>query len=504
MPEIVRASESKRKLLEKFLCGQLTRPPKQSTAITPRPSGEPRPLSLAQEQLWRRTQAIDIPLLYNETITLRRTGPLDVLALERSLAEIIRRHEIWRTTYDVIDDTPIQVIHPAPSAFRLPIVDLRGLDKEKIEREALRIAAGVAHRPFDLRQGPLLRVTLLRTGDLEYRLSMVAHLSIVDGVSVYQILPFELATLYAAFSCGKPSPLPDPPVQYSDYAYWQRERLKGNEKEEQLAYWRQQLVGELPVLNWPSGPRPAIQSHRGDIRSFVLSHALTRALKELIKSEKVTLFTTLVASFSTLLFHYTRQVDLVIGTPSPSGRKRSEVQGSLGYFLNPVPLRINLEGDPTIRELLLRIQDVAAGAISNDDLPIEVLAHDLRVKLDTSRNPFFTAVISVQPKTPDIAGEWRVTSMDAGSGGVVWDVYLAFIDEPSGLSGRAQYNSDLFKSQTITRMLRDLKSVIKAFTANPGQRLSNLSLPHRSDKPSDGKMVPIDRSRLNSPVRVRP
>jgi hypothetical protein len=470
MPEVAHVSESKRQLLEKFLRGQLTRPLRQSSPITPRPAGEPRPLSLAQEQLWRRTQAIEIPLLYNETITLRRTGPLNVLALERSFAEIVRRHEIWRTTYDIVDGTPIQVVHPAPSTFRLPIVDLRSLDKEKMEQEAVRITAGEAHRPFDLRRGPLLRVILMRTGDLEYRLSMVAHLSIVDGVSVYQVLPFELANLYAAFSKGRPSPLPDPSIQYSDYAYWQRERLKGSEKEEQLAYWRRQLMGELPVLNWPSGPRPAAQSYRGQIRSFTLTRVLTNALKELIKSEKVTLFTTLVASLSTLLFHYTRQVDLVIGTPSPSGRKRSEVQGSLGYFLNPVPLRIDLEGDPTIRELLLRIQEVAAGAISNDDLPIEVLA-------DPSRNPFFTVAISVQPKTPDIAAEWRVTSMDAGSGGAVWDLYLAFIDEPGGLSGRAQYNSDLFKSQTITRMLRHLKSVMKAITADPGRRISNLSLP---------------------------
>jgi Condensation domain len=477
MPEAAHISESKRKLLETFLRGRLTRPLLQSAPITPRPAGGPRPLSLAQEQLWYRTQAIDIPLLYNETITLRRTGPLNVLALERSLAEIIRRHEIWRTTYDIVDGTPIQVIHAAPITFRLPIVDLRSLDKEKIEQEALRIAAGEAHRPFDLRRGPLLRVILLRTSDLDYRLSMVAHLSIVDGVSVYQVLPFELSTLYAAFSRGRPSPLPEPSIQYSDYAYWQRERLKGNEKEEQLTYWRQQLAGKLAVLNWPSCPRPAVQSYRGHIRSFTLTWALTNALKELIKSEKVTLFTTLVASFSTLLFHYTRQVDLVIGTPSPSGRKRSEVQGALGYFLNPVPLRIDLDGDPTVRELLLRIQKVAAGAISNDDLPIEVLANDLQVKLDPSRNPFFTVALSVQPKTPDIAAEWRVTSMDAGSGGAVWDLYLAFIDGPGGLSGRAQYNPDLFNSQTISRMLRHLKSVMKAIAADPGRPISNLSLP---------------------------
>lgn len=468
-------SEPKRKLLEKYLSGHLTQEAAQLQAITPRPPRESAPLSLAQEQLWHRMQVAGIPPLYNESITISWSGPLDVAVLERSLAEIIRRHEIWRTSYDTVNGTPVQVIHPAPSSFPLPVVDLRGIPAEKLEEEALRLATEEAHCRFDLRQGPLLRAILMRTGDTDYRLSMVAHLSIVDGVSVYQVFPSELAAVYAAFSVGKPSPLPEPAIQFADYAYWQRQWLRDDELARQLTYWRKQLAGELPVLQWPTDrPRPAVQTYRGAIQPFTLRRPLTNALKELSRRAGVTLFTTLVASFSSLLYCYTREVDLVIGTLSPAGRKRSEVQAMLGYFLNPVALRIDLAGDPSFRELLLRAQKVIAGAISYDDLPIEVLATELRLKPDPSRNPFFTVAVSLQPQTPDEPSGWRVTSMDAESGGAMWDLYLAFIDRVGGMIGRVQYNPDLFESATITHMLQDLQIVMNAITADPGHCISIL------------------------------
>jgi hypothetical protein len=404
-------------------------------------------------------------------------GPLEVPLLERSLAEIIRRHEIWRTSYDIRNGLLVQVVHPAVREMRLPVVDLRGFPEEKIEEEVLWLATEEAHRPFDLRRGPLMRAFLLRTADAEYRLSMVAHLSIVDGVSVYQVFPSELAALYAAFSAGKPSPLPELPIQYADYAYWQRQWLKDDELAKQLAYWRKQLAGELPVVHWPADrPRPDVQTYRGAIRPFALSRPLTDALKELARREGVTLFTTLLASFAGLIYCYTSQVNLVIGTPSPSGRKRSEFQALLGYFLNPVALRIDLQDNPSLREMLLRAQKVIAEAISNDDLPIESLAKELRPKPDPGRNPFFTLAISLQPKTPDVDTGWQVTSMDAESGGAAWDLYLAFINGVGGMIGRVQYNPDLFTSLTISHMLRDLKRVMKALLADPGQRIWSLSV----------------------------
>jgi hypothetical protein len=475
MPKTRGLSEAKRTLLQRYLRGEITQGAGPLQAIGPRPPGEPVPLSFQQAQLWNRAQREDIPALYNEVITIRRCGQLDVAALERSLADIVRRHEIWRTSYDRLNGQPIQVIHPAPAHFSLPVVDLRALPEAEIEAEARRLASEAAHRPFDLTRGPLWRATLVRTGDAEYQLCMVAHLSIIDGVSVYQVFPSELATLYTAFSAGKSSPLAYPHVQYGDYAYWQRQSTKHEKREEQLRYWRKQLAGELPVLQWPTDcPRPAVQSYRGAVRPFALSGAVTDALKELSAQARVTLFTILVASFSCLLHCYTRQVDLVIGTPSPAGRKRSEVQELLGYFLNPVPLRIDLEGNPSFLELLPRIQKTIAEAISYDDLPLDPLAKELQVKPDPSRNPFFTVAMSLQPKTPSIAQGWNVTSMDADSGGAVWDLYLAFIDRAGGMIGRVQYNPDLFETATITTMLEDLQAVMKAITADPGQRLSTI------------------------------
>lgn len=476
MTEVESLSENKRALLDRYLRGQVPPAITQSHAMKRRPPGQPVPLSVTQEQLWHRSQQNGIPPLYNEVIIVRRSGALDIPALERSLAEIVRRHEIWRTSYDTLNSAPIQVIHPAPELFTLPLVDLRGLPELKIEEDVMRIATEEAQRPFDLRHGPLLRITLIRTGDADYRLCMVAHLSVVDGVSVYQLFPAELATLYDAFSTGKPSPLEELPIQYGDYAYWQRHCLNEDENAKQLAYWRTQLSGELPVLQWPNDyQRPTVQSYRGAICPFRVNDSLTTALKELTRRDGVTLFTTLMSSFGCLLHCYTGQVRLLIGTPSPAGRKRSEVQKLLGYFLNPVSVLIDLDGDPSASEVLRKVRNAIATAISCDDLPIEILAKELQVKKDPSRNPFFTVAISLQPSTPDVANEWHVTSMDVSSGGAPWDLYLAFIDTMDGMIGRVQYNPDLFKPLTITRMLGDLWFLIETITTDPAQRVSSLA-----------------------------
>jgi hypothetical protein len=468
-------SEAKLRLLQRYLSGSVSQTVAASRPITPRPSGEPALLSLSQEQLvLRESSMADIPPLYNECITLRMEGPLEVALLERSLAEIIRRHEIWRTSYDLRNGRLVQVVHPA-CEMRLPMVDLRGFPGESLEEEVLRLATEETRLRFDLSRGPLLRAILMKTGEADYRLSVVAHLSIVDGISVYQLFPSELAALYTAFSAGKPSPLPELPLQYADYAYWQRQWLSDDELARQLTYWREQLAGDLPVLQWPTDrPRTAVRTYRGAIRPFALGRPLTDALKELTRREGVTLFTTLLASFACLIYCYTSQLDLVIGTPSTSGRKRSEFQTLLGYFLNPVALRIDFQDDPSLRDLLLRAQKVIAEAISYDDLPIEVLAKELQPKPDPGRSPFFTPAISLQPTSPDEATGWHVTSMDADSGGTPWDLYLAFINKADGMIGRVQYNPDLFTTLTISQMLGDLQKVMKAIVSDPSRRISSL------------------------------
>jgi len=395
--------------------------------------------------------------------------------LERCLIEIIKRHEIWRTSYDTLDGKAFQVIHPVPSVLPLSVLDLRVLPELGREKEVRRLASEQARQEFDLQRGPLLRVLVVRAGETDYRILMTAHLSIVDGVSVYQVFPSELAQLYEAFSAGKESPLPQPRIQYADYAWWQRQWLAGGELKRQLEYWRTRLSGELPVLQWPvDHPRPAVQTFRGAIRSFALPGDLGNTAKETCRTEGVTLFNFLQAAFTSVLHSYTRQDDIIIGTFSPAGRKRSEAQGLLGHFLNPVALRIDLSEDPSFSELLRQTQRVTSEAMSHDDVPIEFLARELLSKEDPSRHPFFTVAISLQPPMSGLHEGWSVTSMDGESGGAFWDLYLAFIEQPAGLIGRVQYNPDLFETPTITRFLEDLQMLLESATLNLGQRLSEL------------------------------
>jgi surfactin family lipopeptide synthetase A len=446
-------------------------------AITRRSSSGPAPLSFPQEEIFRRgEQNTDKPPFYNECITVYREGSLDVPALERSLAEIIRRHEIWRTTYDTVDDRPVQVIHAPPDDFSVPRLDLRGLDGSNHELEVLLSVGELIQRPFDLRQGPLLRFLLVTTGDNAHRLFLIAHQSIVDGVSVYQVFPTELAALYEAFSQGNPSPLPEVTIQFADYADWERRRLDAKKLDEYVGYWRQRLDSELQILRWPvDGARKRTQSYRGLIRSFAFTKDLTAALRFTAQREGVTLFMTLLSGFVALLHRYTTQKDILVGTLSPAGRQRSELQKLLGYFLNPVVLRFDLSSNPTFRELLQLAREVVSEAISHDDLPFELLAQRLKPASDPGRHPFFNVAISLQPPVPEsIRPGWDVTSMDVGNGGGILDLYMAFIDRPDGMIGRAQYNPDLFKADTITYMLRDLQTVLETLTRQPQLHLSDL------------------------------
>ena len=446
------------------------------TKITPRPTGTIAPLSLAQEQLWIREQALAGKTLpYNESVTIHATGWVDAVVVERSFTEIVRRHEIWRTSYDTVNGQPIQIVHPVPVSFPLRIADLRRVPETTRSVELLRLISEDVRQVFDLKRGPLLRVMLARITDIDQRLFIFAHLSILDGVSVYQILPVELAALYKAFSAGKASPLPDLPIQYADYAYWQRQWLKNERLATQVAYWREQLTDDLPVLRWPADrPTSTVRTCRGAIQPFAVSQTLTQAIKDLSRSERVTLFTILLASFGALLCRYTRQVDIVIGTPSPAGRKRPEVQALLGYFLNPVALRLDFDGNPVFRELLLRTQRALMGAITHDDVPIEFLTKELQLNPHSSDSSIVKVAISLQPQTPTVETGWHVTSMDTESGGSVWDLYLAFIDTASGMVGRAQYNPDIFKAATIAQMLEDLKNLMGSVADEVEQHISTL------------------------------
>jgi surfactin family lipopeptide synthetase A len=418
-----------------------------------------------------------MPPLYNESITIYRRGPLDVPALKQSFKEMIRRHEAWRTTFDVVRAQPVQIIHPSSEAIQLRIFDLSGAPESNRETEALRLATEEATPAFDLKRGPLVRATLVTLADQDHRLFLTMHQTIVDGISVYDIIPSEIAALYEAFSNNKPSPLPDLPFQFADFAICQRSWLQGEVLANQISYWRKQLAGDLPVLQLPvDRARPSFQTYRGSIKPFTLARALTQEVRELSQREGVSLFATLMAAFTTLLYRYTGQEDIIIGTLAPTGRKRSEFQRLLGYFLNPVALRSNLSGNPTFRELLSRSQAVTLEALSHDDVPLEDLAQELRLRSHPSRHPLFQVVISLAPNVPDLPQGWDMTPMDVESGGARWDLYLELNDRPNGLIGRAQYNPDLFDMATIVKLIEDFQAMLEAATSNPQQRLLELPL----------------------------
>ncbi len=475
--ETTHLSEAKRALLEKYLRGEIVKAGIDGSLIGAKPRTELAPLSLAQEQLWIRAQVSGgMPLFYNESITIHRTGALDVSALEQGLTEVIRRHEIWRTTFEIVGGHPVQVIHPAPTVS-LPVLDLRNLADPDREPHALRLATKDLRRPFDLSHGPLLRPTLVRLSDHKYRLHMAVHQIILDGVTAYQVFFPELVALYNAFSTGKSSSLPKSPIQYSDYAYWQRRWFQKERLAGQLEYWRRQFAGELPKLPWPNDyPRPAKESFSGAIYPFALPKSLAEAVKALSQNQNVTLFATLMSAFTCLLHLYTKEEDIIVGTVTPAGRDRSEVQGSMGYFLNPVGIRTDLSDNPSFCELLRRMREAILGALSHDDVPFELVVHDLGCGSDPSRNAIFQVAASLEPSVPDVGSGWDLTPMDLESGGAKWDLYFVWEDRAQGITGRVQYNPDLFRISTITGMLDDFRRLLQTVADHPQTRLSDLTV----------------------------
>jgi len=470
-----RLSEAKQRLLEIQRRGGLT-----SAAAVSEPKRRareiPTPLSFAQEQVWRLDQtAGSLAPLHNESITIHRHGSCDPAALEASLAEIVRRHEIWRTTFEAVEGHPVQIVHPAPATFKLPLTDLRTLPEGDREKKALDLATQDASAPFDLNHGPLFRARLVSMDDADHRLYLTAHQTIVDGITVFDIFPSELTALYESFAAGKPSPLPPLESQYADFADWQRRSITGEAMEKQLTYWQAQLAGKLPILRWPNNDaRPPHQTFRGALHPFKLTQELSESLRALGRREGATLFMILLAGLGALLHRYTRQEDIIIGTLAPSGRKQIEYQRSMGYFLNPVALRANLSGDPSFSSLVGQMRDVTLSAISNDDVPLQLIAERLQVRPDPSRSPFFTVALSVAPDVPPLPPGWSMTYMDVESGGARWDLYLELNDRAGGMIGRAQYNPDLFTTAAITQTLEDLRLLLQKVGADPAQRNSSL------------------------------
>jgi amino acid adenylation domain-containing protein len=468
-------SPEKRELL-------LRRLSEQKKAASP-PSAIPRrseaatnlPLSFAQEPLWFIDQLTPGSAAYNLPYPLRLRGQLNVAALEQSLQEIVQRHESLRTTFSAVDGRPVQVIAPS---LRLPlaVIDLRDLPESERQQRALERIDEETTRPFDLAQGPLLRAFLFRLAEQEHILLLLMHHIISDGWSVTIIIQ-ELTALYTAFIAGQPSPLPELPIQYADYALWHREWLQ-ERMEDQLAYWKQQLAGAAAVLDLPTDhPRPAIQTFHGGTSSFRLPAALTGQLQALSKQEGSTLFMTLLAAFNVLLARYTGQEDIVVGTPI-ANRTRSEVQGLIGYLVNMLVLRSDLSGDPGFRELLRRVRKMALEAYAHQDLPFEKLVEALHPERSLSHSPLFQVIIANQNASMasvEAAG-LTISSLEIELRMSKFDLTLYIWEDEDSLAGSIEYNTDLFEAATIERMAGHLQTLLQGIAANPDQPISQLPL----------------------------
>ncbi len=448
----------------------LTAPP-----LVPASRDAQLPLSFSQQRMWLLDQLEPGSPTYHISHALRLSGTLEVEALKRSLKEIVSRHEALRTTFAAVDGEPVQVISPAMDT-KLPVEDLSGLPQAEREAEAKRLALEEKRRPFDLERGPLFRARLLRPGEEEHVLLISMHHVVSDGWSM-GVFWRELGALYGAFSIGGPSPLPELPIQYADYALWQRQWLRGEALDGQLGYWKEQLA-ELPTLELPTDhPRPAVQTHRGARRSLALPESLTQALKELSRQEGTTLFMVLLGALQVLLSRYSGQEDIAIGTPI-AGRTRAETEGLIGFFVNTLVMRTDLSGDPSFRQVLSRVREVALEAYDHQDLPFEKLVEELQPERDLSRVPLSQVFFALQNmpqedlKLPNLALEQQKVE----SGTVKFDLSFFMVEEEQGLKGRLVYNAGLFDDATIERMLGHLQTLLKGIVEDPDQHLSELPL----------------------------
>ncbi len=434
------------------------------------------PLSFAQQRLWFIDQLDPGNPVYNFPVAVRLKGSLNLSALAQSLNEIVRRHEALRTTFSTVDGQPIQVI-ASRLTIGLPIIDLRELSEVAREKEVQRLVVEEARRPFDLAKGPLLRASVLRLAEDEQVGLLTMHHIVSDGWSA-GILIHEMATLYQSYSSESPSPLPELPIQYADFAYWQREWLQGAVLQRQLDYWKEQLDGAPPLLELPEDhPRPAVQTFRGGHQSLLLPKAVGNALSALSRDEATTLFMTLLAAFKVLLHCYTRQDDLVVGTPV-ANRNRLEIEGLIGFFVNALVLRTDLSGNPSFRELVRRVRKVCVDAYAHQDLPFERLVEELHIERDLSRNPLFQVMFVLQ-NVPMRAVELPGLSLNpviAEGGTTHFDLTLHIVDSEQGLLATVAYNTDLFDADTITRMLGHFQTLLESIVKDPDQHLSDLSL----------------------------
>jgi amino acid adenylation domain-containing protein len=434
--------------------------------------------------LWFLDQLEPHNPVYNVTSAYKLQGPLDIAVLSQSLSEIVRRHGVLRTNFFLVEGKPVQRIAPSqPAALR--VVDLRHLPPSECESEVRRLAKEEARRPFDLERDPLLRSTILRTSSENHVWLLTAHHIVVDGWSL-GILFRELSLLYEAFCKSEPAMLDDLPIQYADFAHWQRQWLQGDILETQLAYWKTQLEN-VATLQLPTDrPRPASQSYRGGRYSIEFSRKLAEGLEALSWQEGATLFMVLSAAFQTLLYRYTGQNDIAVGFPI-ANRNRAEIEGLIGFFANTLVLRSDLSGNPSFRELLSCVRQTSLEAYDHQELPFEKLVEEMRPERSLSSSPLFQVMFALQNAPRSSLNLRGVTAdrLEVENETSKFDLLLNVWQEPQSLRATFQYNVDLFDAGTIERMARHFETLLAGVVADPGCRLSDLPL-----------LTPAERSQL--------
>ncbi|HEY7770022.1 amino acid adenylation domain-containing protein, partial [Longimicrobium sp.] len=444
--------------------------------VVPVDRNRPLPLSFAQERLWFIDRLVPGSAVYNIRVAWRLAGALDVPALERALGEIVRRHEALRTVFREVDGSPVQVIAPI-GGFALPVEDLSGLGEVDREAAARYRAGEDARQPFDLAAGPLFRAALLRLGTDDHVLLLSMHHIVSDGWSM-GVLFREMSALYEAYREGRESPLAELPVQYADYAVWQREQLEGEVLDRQLAYWRERLAGAPELLELPTDrPRPAEQTYRGAHERIELSGELVERLRALARSEGATLYMVGLAAFQLLLSTYSGSDDVVVGSPI-AGRTRKEVEALIGFFVNTLVLRTGLGGDPAFRETLRRVREATLGAYEHQEVPFEKLVAELQPVRSLGHSRLFQVMFSLEHASGADSAPTGLVMKPVGAEveTAKFDLSLGLVEGPAGGWGSLSYNTDLFDRSTAERMARHLERVLGQVAADPDVRLSELDL----------------------------
>lgn len=437
------------------------------------------PLSYAQERMWVLYQLDPSSSAFNISMAVRLEGKLNIAALKRAFGALVRRHEVLRTTFDVTADGghPFQSVHTPPSYWPLPLTDLAHLPPPARQDEMKRLIAAEAARRFELESSPPFRTALLRLGVDEHVLLLSLHHILADGWSL-GILVRELTVLYESFATNGTSPLPALPIQYADFAVWQRQWLQGEVLQKQLDYWRRQFADLPDPLELPTDyPRRAVQSFRGGREYFSLSEKVSKELKELGQREGATLFMTLLAAFQLLLHQYSGQDDIVVGS-NIANRNRGVVEKLIGFFVNNIVLRTSLAGDPTFRELLARTRDVTFGAYAHQDIPFEMLLETILAQRYEHLVPPFQVMFVFQNApmpTVEVSG-LRLSMLGSSTETSNFDLVLFMTERGPQLTGELHFNTDLFTPATVRRLVERLQNLMESIAENPDANIASLSM----------------------------